>query len=210
MLPTEYLKIQPTLRQPMDARLPWRVQTYKQLAGGALVEYNGVAAGTVVSAGLLVTALTLTAEGQPTVVFDDFPAGFILEHIHACFDLNGYLTVTYSGAPAGQTSMCYLYYYDSVMQAYNTIMAPIGSRTPCCSFDWPWQGQADERDIVWSYIREVAGEHWLCIRYQRERYLYELVITDGLRARDMLRTAGASVQGRYCWRFYDKVTGANL
>jgi hypothetical protein len=126
--------------------------------------------------------LTPSDVGEPTVVYT--ASG--LTDIALAFDLN--MRPVLAAAQAGSL---WLRWYDSTVSAYRVDTFGVGA-SPKLALDDRRPSRSGIADVILAYIRDGA----LYYRQQRDRYLTERMLVDGLDSKLVLKTIGMSRQWR--------------
>ena len=124
-----------------------------------------------------------SAIGEPVQVLQDFT----ITEISFAFDQNMQIAVAYITA-----GVLKLYWYDSTIPGYTTSTFA-DCRSPRVGLDDKRQNQRANSDVILAYIKGDKIYH----RKQRERFLTEHVVRDGVQASLRLRNIGMSKNLRF-------------
>lgn len=116
--------------------------------------------------------------GSPIQVIEDAT----ITEISFAFDQNMRMALAYVAA-----GVLKLYWYDSTLPGYTTTTFA-DCRSPRVGLDDKRQNQLANSDVIFAYIK---GDE-LCYRQQRDRYLTERVLRDGVQASLRLKNIGMS------------------
>lgn len=123
----------------------------------------------------------------PTVVFNQ--AG--IQWLSFCFDQNMRTVLAYTLA----SGVSYFRWYDA--QAAGYVVTSLGSdvRTPQLTLDTKTEKSSASNDVLLTYLRSDK----LMLRGQRERFLTEHVLVNGISASKRLINFGMSTKNRLQW-----------